>query len=490
MTRSRIEGLLTAFSKLITKDKQHTFIETDSVRYVYQALMDRLYCVLITTKTSNILEDLETLRLFVRVINEYTNNTKSISDEQAVLDNAFTLIFAFDEIVALGYRESVNLSQVRTFIEMDSHEERVYVAVRQTQEREAKQKMRERAKELSKQQRTLALTKGLGSSSASSMSSATISAVNEIKGETFVERTAASSTPSSYTATRPKGTSKALKLGGNKGLGSSLLPPEAEEQLATELAQDDKPRGSSVSTTAEKAAAAEPVQIIIEEKVKIEVARDGSSLTSSDLSGTVMILIRDDSFINSKIQVECEDEFVQIQTHPNVDKELFKRSQTIGLKNKTFPLNNSVGVIKYKRNNNSMNEDWPPLVVTAWPNGNNCSIEVQANRPGLQDVKLLIPCPVQPVINDCQDGEYEWKRGILSWFFAVLPHGSGPITMDFDLEQNIENDQFFPIKCSFQLEDSNLAGISVVRVGVEEEGNDEGHWSVTNKLTVDKYEFV
>lgn len=37
---------------------------------------------------------------------------------------------------------------------MDSHEERVYAAVRQTQERDAKQKMRERAKEISKLQRT------------------------------------------------------------------------------------------------------------------------------------------------------------------------------------------------------------------------------------------------------------------------------------------------------------------------------------------------
>lgn len=34
---------------------------------------------------------------------------------------------------------------------MDSHEEKVYQAVRQTQEREAKQKMREKAKELQRQ---------------------------------------------------------------------------------------------------------------------------------------------------------------------------------------------------------------------------------------------------------------------------------------------------------------------------------------------------
>merc|ERR1712137_393907 len=100
--------------------------------------------LLITTKTSNILEDLETLRLFARVIPEYC---RSMEDAE-ILDNSFNLIFAFDEIVALGYRESVNLAQIRTFVEMDSHEEKVYNAVRETQMREAKNKMREKAKEL------------------------------------------------------------------------------------------------------------------------------------------------------------------------------------------------------------------------------------------------------------------------------------------------------------------------------------------------------
>ena len=72
-------------------------------------------------------------------------------EESEIRENAFNLIFAFDEIVALGYRENVYLAQIRTYVEMDSQEEKVYLALRKSQEREAKNKMREKAKELQRQ---------------------------------------------------------------------------------------------------------------------------------------------------------------------------------------------------------------------------------------------------------------------------------------------------------------------------------------------------
>ena len=38
MSRIRIEGLLAAFPKLVGSGKQHTYVETENVRYVYQPM--------------------------------------------------------------------------------------------------------------------------------------------------------------------------------------------------------------------------------------------------------------------------------------------------------------------------------------------------------------------------------------------------------------------------------------------------------------------
>jgi hypothetical protein len=54
-------------------------------------------------------------------------------DEKEVFEHAFELLSAFDEIVALGYKESVNLAQIRTYTEMDSHDERVHDAMKQVE---------------------------------------------------------------------------------------------------------------------------------------------------------------------------------------------------------------------------------------------------------------------------------------------------------------------------------------------------------------------
>jgi len=105
VTRVKIEGLLAAFPKLITTETQHTFIETDSIRYVYLPL-ETLYMLIITTKNSNITEDLETLHLLTKMVPDYCRSI----DEDHVGKNAFELIFAMDELIQMGHKEKAYIA--------------------------------------------------------------------------------------------------------------------------------------------------------------------------------------------------------------------------------------------------------------------------------------------------------------------------------------------------------------------------------------------
>ena len=73
ITRMKLEEYVANFPKLIESGKKYqnmltlylgkqcTHIETESIRYVYLPI-EKLYLILITTKNSNIIEDLEVIR--------------------------------------------------------------------------------------------------------------------------------------------------------------------------------------------------------------------------------------------------------------------------------------------------------------------------------------------------------------------------------------------------------------------------------------------
>jgi hypothetical protein len=151
MPRSRIEGLIASFPKLMHSGTQHTTVDTDEVRFVYQPL-DDLYLVLITSKKSNILQDIGTLHLFGRVVAE---QCKAVT-ERDVLDNAFELIHAFDEIVSLGYRENVSINQLRAIAQMESNEERIQEMIAKNKEMEAKEQSRLKVKQMELQKKQMA----------------------------------------------------------------------------------------------------------------------------------------------------------------------------------------------------------------------------------------------------------------------------------------------------------------------------------------------
>ncbi|KAI1714188.1 coatomer subunit delta [Ditylenchus destructor] len=131
-----------------TDEKQYTFVETDGVRFLYQTV-NNVYVVLLTTKNSNILQDMNSLRIFSRVVFEYCNTKQDLD----ITANIFDLIFAFDEIVELGYPVNLNMPQIRNFTEMNSEEERLFNKHQIRQELAAREIMKEKAKKIDREKR-------------------------------------------------------------------------------------------------------------------------------------------------------------------------------------------------------------------------------------------------------------------------------------------------------------------------------------------------
>ncbi|XP_062894885.1 coatomer subunit delta-like [Mobula hypostoma] len=484
MSRTRIEGLLAAFPKLMNMGKQHTFVETESVRYVYQPL-EKLYMVLITTKNSNILEDLETLRLFSRVIPEYCR----VLEESEISEHCFDLIFAFDEIVALGYRENVNLVQIRTFTEMDSHEEKVFRAVRETQECEARAEMRRKAKEL-QQARRDAEKLGKKTSFAFISGGISSSSVASMITDTIIEPEKPKMTP---TVMRPSGPSKALKLGAK---GKDVENFVDKLKLEGEQISSSTKCSSEVSKVLSPPANVESVHLKIEEKIVLVCDRDGG-LQNMEIHGMIMLRVTDEKQGRIRLQVENDDKKdIQLQTHPNVDKKLFTTESSIGLKNpeKSFPLNNDVGILKWRLQ--TTDDAFIPLTINCWPSESatgcdvNIEYELQENSLELNDVIISIPLPAGPgtlLISELE-GEYRHdnRKNILEWCLPVIDAKNKSGSMEFSFPGH-PND-FFPIHVSF-VSKKNYCNIQVSGVN-HVDSNSPVRFSLETMFLVDRYEIL
>jgi len=490
MTKSRIEGLLAAFSKLMTAGKQHTFVETDSVRYVYQPL-DTLFMLLITTKASNILEDLETLRLFSRVIPEYCRNM----DEADILDNSLNLIFAFDEIVALGYRESVNLAQIRSFVEMDSHEEKVFNAVRETQMREAKNKMREKAKELQRAKLESQKRGGKPMAGMGSMGSSYGGQGGYNPSPMVGESTPAEPPKPAYNAPVRK-ENKAMKLGGKSKDVDSFLDNLVSEGERVAPAASTAVNGS-MAKSRPAPIATEPVAVSIEEKLNLTAGRDGG-LQNLEIHGLMTLRVSDENCGRIKLKLQnTANKSIQLQTHPNIDKDLFRVKNVIGLKNpaKPFPMNAGVGVLKWRFQTSDESEI--PLSINCWPSDNGsggCDVNIEFELENLDlelnDVVITIPIPHgvgAPNVSEC-DGDYthDSRRGVLVWQHPLVDRDNKSGSMEFSVGGS--PDDFFPVKMSFQSSKS-YSGIEVLEC-VDYDSEDAVKYASDTSFIAEKYEIV
>ena len=148
ITRMDLEEYIVQFSRGVDSCKEITHFESDKVRYIFIPI-DTLYLILITTKNSNIIEDTEILKLIYRLIQDLCGKITP----ESIINNAFEIMLGIDDIVSLGYRNSVNLGQIKQYLQMESIEEKEFKRKKREQEEKVKRELAEKGKEFDKQRR-------------------------------------------------------------------------------------------------------------------------------------------------------------------------------------------------------------------------------------------------------------------------------------------------------------------------------------------------
>ncbi|KAJ4304222.1 coatomer subunit delta [Collariella sp. IMI 366227] len=449
--RSRIEALLASFPKAANSGTQHTTVEQDNVRFVYQPL-DELYMVLITNKQSNILQDIDSLHLFAQVV---TSTCKSL-DEREILRNAFELISAFDELVTLGYRENLTISQIKTFLEMESHEERIQEIIARNKELEATEERKRKAKQLEMQRKESGRSGRAGGMGGRPPVYPTY---------TPPVRPAVTETYDTYEAEKNKSKFTAPK-GKGMQLGKKSKTTDMFERVKTELGPvDDTPLVPIATPSAPEPAAAprisstldrDAIHVTVNEAISAKISRDGA-LNSFAISGDLTLRVTDPSLTKLKLNLNARPSHgAQFRTHPNVDKNVFNSSKIIQMANQArgFPVNNSVGVLRWRATPKVDDTSALPITFTVWVNkgsDGNCTMTIEYELTGsdtLKDVSVVVPFSGSEPSISSFDAVYDLSGDTLEWTIGTVSEENASGAFEFEAQTDDEND-FFPMQVRF-----------------------------------------
>jgi len=148
MSRMELEEHVVQFTRNIESCKENNTFEAEKIRYIFIPI-EHLYLILLTDKDSNLIEDLEIIKIIYRLIQEICG---SIS-ESTIVNNSFDLLLGIDDIVNMGYRDAVSIAQIKQFLLMDSQDEKEFRKIQEQKENVVKKHMQEKAKEFEKMRR-------------------------------------------------------------------------------------------------------------------------------------------------------------------------------------------------------------------------------------------------------------------------------------------------------------------------------------------------
>lgn len=402
---------------------------------------------------SNILQDIDSLHLYAQVVSSICKTL----DEREILKHAFELLSAFDELVTLGYRENLTLSQIKTFMEMESHEERIQEIISRNKELEATEERKRKAKQLEMQRKEVARNaRGMGS-------------IRTPTYQTYtppVQTTTIPDTYDSYNAEKKMSKPMAIR-GKGMQLGKKTKTGNAYDQIRGELGTDAEASAPLVAPAAPSPKVAplppargsissdrEPVHIIIAESISANLSREGS-LESFDVKGDLQLRITDPSLTQVKLALAIGNKRgAQLNTHPKVDKNLFRNNNVIQTIKGGFPPDQSIGVMRWKLSPKVTDIEDPPITFTVWVNdmgGNTWNITIEyewTSGDALKDVALTIPYQTSEPAVSSFDAVYEVSGDSIDWNIGTVDEENASGSFEFEAQAS-DDSEFFPMPVSF-----------------------------------------
>ena len=467
ISKTQITNHLSVFPKLLTENSQ-SYVESSAIRYVYQEI-DQLYFILITTKDSNILEDLELLSLLI----DLTRELISEITEKNVLDSALNLILAYDECVFDGYRQSVSVNDVLNFLLMESKEEDEYNADLNRKMDRAKDNLDKKVKELEKQKKEAKKYGGYSSSSVgftpsfSNKSSSYGSSGSTPSGSYTLseEELNAMGADSGYEKPKPRvprpPPTKGLTLG-----KKTKARDKAQQMILEEgLSPSDRIRKN---TDKDEPIVEEPIitkglLLQFNEAVNIKMSRNGGV---DEFSVKGNLTVQGPQAGRFGLQISQKQDKLKLRVASGVSQVSYDDGKYLVFENRKQK--DPMYLLQWMLS--SKNDRDVPININCWGvtdtgKGSTFSLEVELKNEnmnlGMIDILIPVVNPREAQVSDISGTiEAHERDNILKWTTSPITKDNPSASLEFSVPVRTPEDNFYPINVAFSSE-SNLGFVEI-----------------------------
>lgn len=232
---------------------------------------------------------------------------------------------------------------------------------------------------------------------------------------------------------------------GNEVDDSPLVPVAAAPVTA-------EPAAPRASTTLDRDA----IHVTLNEAITAKFSREGA-VNSISISGDLNLRITDPTLTKIKLSLNATPTHgAQFRTHPKVDRNLFNSSRVIQMSQvrQGFPVNNSVGVLRWRATPKTDDTSALPISFTVWVNkgsDGSYTMTIEYELTGgdtLKDVSVTIPySTAEPTVSSF-DATYDVSGDSLEWTIGTVDDENPSGSFEFEAQADDEN-EFFPMSVRF-----------------------------------------